>query len=265
MGLGKDKEFALNMFHCFASQLTEFDVAEIKKTADDLDEHGYIRACQKGSYSGSLSAEANRFLQNTFLKDVAALEKDSLASKDPRTRSLFLVVNKYERIFPHLIAFLDLLLITPGESPDSPAKPPRLHGLQINNALYKMTHSTGVKELKDLWSILLKAVNGVMGRQLIAWMVYGKLEDSYDEFFVAANVDSDANTCRNYYLLGRGDFFVSYIEGCDALCRDKAARLGVVSEQDLGQLLNKVALSFGTVSVQEEEVLRRLSFKKSGG
>ncbi|KAJ3028839.1 UNVERIFIED_CONTAM: Gamma-tubulin complex component 4 [Siphonaria sp. JEL0065] len=234
-----------------------------------------------------------------------------------------------------------------------------------------MSNSTGVQELKLLWGRLLSAVNFVLGRQLVSWMVYGRLNDEYREFFVSSdnegnhvgssnrwnteyslvesmipsfipysvaedvlfvgkavaairesktrkesvvdtliqtstselsllansniefrplefqvaikrikklvakvlwevvvveeNLMDHLETCRNYYLLGRGEFFVSFIEECDKLCAEAVYRLSMVTEQDLSQLMSKVSQSFGTVSGgKEETMIQNICFKKIG-
>ncbi|KAI9353762.1 Spc98 family-domain-containing protein [Obelidium mucronatum] len=266
----------------------------------------------------------------------------------------------WPKIFPHLLAFLSLVFTT------SPTHQARLHGLAINNALYKMAHSTGVQELKDIWLLFLSAVNFVLGRQLVSWMVYGKLIDPHLEFFIGKRekdesvnrwnaefelidtmlpsyipaavgedvlfvgkavaairesktrkesvVDSliSSSTAelsmlanhkeefrplelhiaikrikkliekvlwevvvveenlmdhleifRNYHLLGRGEFFVSFIDECDKLCLEAASRLSLVTEHDLAQLVSKVSQSFGLVSDgKTEELLQNIRFKK---
>ncbi|ORY42282.1 Spc97/Spc98, partial [Rhizoclosmatium globosum] len=316
--------------------------------------------------AAAVQSAASTWLADSYKSEIRGLERDSLKHENMRLATFELRLAGFARIFPHLLQFLQLIVPTLD-------KAPRLHGLAINTALYKMAHSTGVQELKELWELLLKAANVVMGRFLIQWMVYGKVVDPEAEFFVKAlkngskeseasknggnrwnmeyslvesmipsfipnsvaedvlfvgkavaairesktrkdsvvdtliqtsttelsliansaefhplefqialkrikkavakilwevvvvdeNLMDHLEICRNYFLLGRGEFFVSFLKDLEKLVTATTLRLSVITDQDLSHLVQKVSSSFGPLSTNDEALLQRLHFKKN--
>jgi len=57
---------------------------------------------------------------------------------------------------------------------------------------------------------LFKVCNFVFYKQLISWVIYGKLEDRYNEFFIKLNENKKRNIGKNTYL--RNNTYTWYSE-----------------------------------------------------
>ncbi|KAI8614025.1 gamma-tubulin complex component protein [Chytriomyces sp. MP71] len=325
---------------------------------------------------GSVAAAVARRVRETvcaqYAGALARLETRIATDGDRVPLSVMLIeLDKFIRLFPHLSALLNTLAARV------------LHGLAINQHLYSLANSTGVKDLVILYVDLLNAANAVLGRFLVAWCVYGKIADPFKEFFVASvsvkvadsfhrsaknrwqseftlvdtlvpsfiphNVAQDVlfvgkavsaiqesstrkasiadslvessiselsilvksadfkplefqvalkrikkvvakilwevvvvdenllqhlEACRNYFLMGRGDFYITFIEEVEKLCLAAAARLSIVTEQDLTLLVMRVSRMLGAGgtssivggvgSVAEDSLLRNFRVRKVG-
>ncbi|KAJ3403857.1 Gamma-tubulin complex component 4 [Chytriomyces hyalinus] len=92
----------------------------------------------------------------------------------------------------------------------------------------------------------------------------------WDVVVVEENLLLHLEACRNYFLMGRGDFYVSFIEESDKMTIQAAARLSSVTEQDLTLLVKRVshlvgaqtAGSFADGKDKDDDLLKHLRFKK---
>ncbi|KAJ3415060.1 Gamma-tubulin complex component 4 [Chytridiales sp. JEL 0842] len=265
---------------------------------------------------------------------------------------------KYEQLFPHILDLLDLTneKVKAGE-----------RGIFVIDELFKRC-TTGIPTVQELWLRTLTACNAVLGKQLLAWMVYGIVDDPFNEFFIrqpalgTENNESDSlktqwetgyvleqsgipsfvssktannilfvgramatirnskryveivtdemvkeniknlsvicktaefrpldfevaisqmkrsvaqllwnvvvldenllahlEACRNYYLLGRGDFYLNLIEQCDARLFSAEARFAVMSEHEITSLFVKLSAN---TAAENDPALALLRFKK---
>ncbi len=59
----------------------------------------------------------------------------------------------------------------------------KLHGCQIIDLVYKYTIS-GNEVIKEAFNRILTLNNEILYKQMREWMIYGNLDDKYDEFFI---------------------------------------------------------------------------------
>ena len=59
----------------------------------------------------------------------------------------------------------------------------RLHGCQIIDLVYKYTIS-GNEVIKEAFNRILTLTNEILYKQMREWMIYGNLDDKYEEFFI---------------------------------------------------------------------------------
>ncbi|KAJ3131753.1 Gamma-tubulin complex component 4 [Physocladia obscura] len=192
---------------------------------------------------------------------IQALNSSSSFERQSRWNTQFTLVSSNIPSFIPTQLAEDILFV--GKAVDAIKKSDSKHSLVSKDSIIDKLLETTISELSILnnspefrvleFSVAIKRVKKVVAGLL--WEVV----------VIEENLLQHLKVCRDYYLLGRGEFWITFIEECDRLTRAAAARLAVVTEQDLSQLAASVSQSLGSSGdtfTTENSTFRNLRFKK---
>jgi len=149
---------------------------------------------KNGYYIRALCSGINQILDK-YLDRIAMAERKILDNLDPETIGPSTPISFLKYYFSEYKIILPYLYQLTINIKDSPHK---YHGTQLLSKLYNCANN-GIPEIKKTFLFLFKVCNFVFYKQLISWVIYGKLEDRYNEFFIKLNENKKRNIEKNIY------------------------------------------------------------------
>lgn len=127
----------------------------------------------KGLYLAALAQSIDSALQ-PFRNRMLVLEKEHIKNGNLPINFFLTEIKEFQTFFYFLEQFINEV------------KNQQLHGCAILSLLHKYNHHADPKSMQALKTIRL-GVYAVFLRQLTQWLIYGRLVDAYEEFFIIHN------------------------------------------------------------------------------
>jgi len=192
--------------HTFSSLENITPILEENKNKNNAKPAEYsLEDFQNGYYIKALCSGINQILDK-YLDRIAMAERKILDNLDPETIGPSTPISFLKYYFSEYKVMLPYLYQLTINIKDSPHK---YHGTQLLSKLYNSANN-GIPEIKKTFLFLFKVCNFVFYKQLISWVIYGKLEDRYNEFFIKLNENKKRNIGKNTYL--RNNTYTWYSE-----------------------------------------------------
>ncbi|KAJ3156732.1 Gamma-tubulin complex component 4 [Geranomyces michiganensis] len=117
-------------------------------------------------------------------KILSSLDLDTDAGRTPVSYFTYLF-GKYHILFPQLVDLLQTIEANPDDT----------HGTKLLNILHDRCR-TGLSEARSVFLRLFQICMAVAYKQIIGWMLYGQLDDQYEEFFILVQPKEDPADVR---------------------------------------------------------------------
>ncbi|ORX82598.1 Spc97/Spc98 [Anaeromyces robustus] len=169
-------------------------IGENRNTAKSKPLEYSLQDYKNGYYIRALCSGINQILDK-YLDRIAMAERKILDSLDPETIGPSTPISFLKYYFSEYKVILPYIYQLTINIKDAPHK---YHGTLLLSKLYNCANN-GIPEIKKTFLFLFKVCNFVFYKQLISWVIYGKLEDRYNEFFIRLNENKKRNIGKNTY------------------------------------------------------------------